>query len=133
MRYLVTTETLMSGIRATTSTGPGLDRPSMASWTPSISLLGHPRLMLITECGRLALAAHARSACTVGGTSAITSRCTQIRSLCAPAATWPVQVGHAASALGRGLGLVFGDLGAGGEWAVASERSRGSYAFAGRA
>ena len=34
MRYLVTTEALMSGIRATTSTGPGLDRPSMASWTP---------------------------------------------------------------------------------------------------
>jgi hypothetical protein len=34
MRYLVTTEALMSGIRATTSTGPGLDRPSMTSWTP---------------------------------------------------------------------------------------------------
>ena len=34
MRYLVTTEALMSGIRATTSTGPGLDRPSIASWTP---------------------------------------------------------------------------------------------------
>jgi hypothetical protein len=34
MRYLVTTEALMSGTRATTSTGPGLDRPSMASWTP---------------------------------------------------------------------------------------------------
>jgi hypothetical protein len=33
MRYLVSTEALMSGIRATTSTGPCLDRPSMASWT----------------------------------------------------------------------------------------------------
>jgi len=34
MRYLVTTEALISGIRATTSTGPLLDRPSMTSWTP---------------------------------------------------------------------------------------------------
>ena len=34
MRYLVTTEALTSGIRPTTSTGPGLDRPSIASWTP---------------------------------------------------------------------------------------------------
>ena len=34
MRYPVTTEAPRSGIRATTSTGPGLDRPSMAPWTP---------------------------------------------------------------------------------------------------
>ena len=34
MRYLVTTEALMNGIGATTSTGPGLDRPSIASRTP---------------------------------------------------------------------------------------------------
>lgn len=66
MRYLVTTEALMSGIRATTSTGPGLDRPSMASWTPEHQPAWTSRLMLITECGRLALAAHARSAAMRG-------------------------------------------------------------------
>jgi hypothetical protein len=32
MRYLLTTEALMSGIRAATSAGLRLDRPSMASW-----------------------------------------------------------------------------------------------------
>jgi hypothetical protein len=62
MRYLVTTEAPMSGIRATTSAGPALTGQAWPHGHRSISLLGHPRSLLITECGRLAVAAHARSA-----------------------------------------------------------------------
>jgi hypothetical protein len=43
------------------------------------------------------------------------------------------QAGHAESALGHGLGLVLVILVRAVKGSVASERSRGSYAFAGRA
>lgn len=64
MRHLVTTEALMSGIRATTSAGTGLDRPSMASWTPEHQPAWTSALDADyrVEYGRLAVAAHARSA-----------------------------------------------------------------------
>ena len=49
----------------------------------SISLLGHPRLMLITECGRLAVAAHARSAdLYASGCSVLSQRWRPERSIC---------------------------------------------------
>jgi hypothetical protein len=48
MRYLVTSQAPMSGIRATTSTAPALTGQAWPHGHRSISLLGHPRLMLIT-------------------------------------------------------------------------------------
>lgn len=67
MRHLVTTEALMSGIGLRRAPAPALTGQAWPHGHRSISLLGHPRLILITltlitECGRLAVAAHARSA-----------------------------------------------------------------------
>jgi hypothetical protein len=62
MRYLVTTEALMSGIQVRRAPAPALTGQAWPHGHRNISLPGHPRLMLITECGRLLLAAHAISA-----------------------------------------------------------------------
>lgn len=66
MRYLVTTGALMSGSGLGRASAPALTGEAWPHGHRSISLLGHPRLMLIRKCGRLAVAAHARSAAMVG-------------------------------------------------------------------